>query len=54
MITLMVILITLLSLAAAAALIILAGGAGFVLAFGDLIVCTGIIYLIVRLFKRRR
>ena len=53
MITFTVILITLLSLAIAAALVILAGGAGFILALGDLAVCAGIIWLIVRLFRRR-
>lgn len=53
MITFTIILIALLSLAVAAALVIFAGGAGFVLAFGDLIVCAGVIWLIVRLFKRR-
>lgn len=53
MITFTVILITLLSLAIAAALILLAGGAGVILAFGDLIVCAGIIWVIVRLFRRR-
>ena len=54
MITFTIILITLLSLVAAAALIVLAGGAGVILAFGDLIVCGGIIWLLVKLFKRRR
>ena len=53
MITFTIILITLLALAAAAALIVLAGGVGVVLAFGDLIVCGGIIWLLVKLFKRR-
>lgn len=53
MITLTIILVALLSLIAAAALIILAGGAGFILAFGDLIVCGTVIWLIVRLFRRR-
>jgi hypothetical protein len=53
MITLTIILITLLSLIIATMLVILAGGAGFVLAMSDLIVCAGIIYLIVWLFKRK-
>lgn len=53
MITFTVILVALLSLVIAAALVILAGGAGVILAFGDLIVCAGIIWLIVRLFRRR-
>lgn len=54
MITFIVLLIALLSLAVAAALIALAGGVGFLLAFGDLIVCGLIIGLIIRLFRRRR
>ena len=54
MITFAIILITLLALAIAAALVILAGGAGVILAFGDLIICGGIIWLLVKLFRRRR
>lgn len=54
MITLAIILIALLAVAIAAALIVLAGGAGFVLAFGDLIVFGLIVWIIIRLFKRRR
>ena len=54
MITFIVILVALLSLAIAAALVALAGGVGFLLAFGDLIVCGVLIGLIVRLFRRRR
>ena len=53
MITFTIILIALLSLAIAVALVILAGGVGVVLAFGDLIICAGIIWLIVKLFRRR-
>jgi hypothetical protein len=53
MITFTVILIALLALIIAAALVVLAGGAGVILAFGDLIVCAGIIWLIIRLFRRR-
>ena len=53
MITFIVLLVTIVSLIIAAALIVLAGGAGFVLAFGDLIVCGLIIGLIIRLFRRR-
>lgn len=53
MITFAILLVVLLSLAIAAALVILAGGAGVVLAFGDLIICGGIIWLLVKLFKRR-
>ena len=54
MITFTILLITLLAVAIAAALIVLLGGAGIVLAFGDLIVCGFLIWLIVRIFKRRR
>ena len=53
MITFIIILVTLLSLAIAAALIALAGGVGFLLAFGDLIVCGMLIGLIIRIFRRR-
>ena len=53
MITFAIILIILLMLAVATLLVILAGGAGFVLALVDLIVCAGIIWLIVQLFRRR-
>lgn len=54
MVTFAVILITILSLIIAAALIIIAGGAGFILAFADLIVCGLIIVFIVRLIRRGR
>lgn len=54
MITFTILLVTLLSLAIAVALVVLAGGAGLVLAFGDLIVCGLFIWLIVRLFRRRK
>lgn len=53
MITFIVLLVTIVSLIIAAALIVLAGGAGIILAFGDLIVCGLIIGLIIRLFRRR-
>ena len=54
MITFIVLLVSLLSLAIAGALIVLAGGAGFLLAFGDVIVCVLILGLIVRLIMRRK
>ena len=54
MITFTIVLITLLSLGFAAALIVLAGGAGVVLAFGDLIICSLIIWMLVKLFRRRK
>ena len=53
MITFLVLLVTIVSLLIAAALIVLAGGAGFILAFADVIVCGLIIGLIIRLFRRR-
>lgn len=53
MITFAILLVVLLSLVIAAALVVLAGGAGVVLAFGDLIICGAIIWLLVKLFKRR-
>jgi hypothetical protein len=54
MITFAVLLITLLSLIIATALVILAGGAGIIFALGDVIVCGVIIWLIVRLFRRKK
>ena len=54
MITFIVTLITLLSLAAFAVLLILVGGTGFVIAFGDVIVCGLVIWLIIRFIIRRR
>lgn len=53
MITFLVLLVTIVSLLIAAALIVLAGGAGFILAFADVIVCGLIIGLIIKLFRRR-
>ena len=54
MITFIVTLITLLSLAAFAAVLILVGGTGFVIAFGDVIVCGLIIWLIIRFIIKKR
>lgn len=54
MITLFVLVVTILSLIIAAALIVLAGGAGLILALGDLIVCGLIIWAVIRLFRRGR
>lgn len=54
MITFTVLLVTLVSLVIAAALIILAGGAGFIVAFADVIVCGLIIGFIIRLFRRKK
>lgn len=52
MITFAILLVVLLSLMIAAALVILAGGVGVVLAFGDLIICGLIVWLLVKLFGR--
>jgi hypothetical protein len=54
MITFTVLLIAVVALAIAAALIFLVGGTGILLAFGDLFVCGFLIWLIVRIFRRRR
>ena len=54
MITFLALLITLIALAIISTLIVLAGGAGIILAFGDVIVCVMIVGLIIRLFTRRR
>ena len=54
MITFIITLITLLSLAAFAAVLIFVGGTGFVIAFSDVIVCGLIIWLIIRFIIRRR
>ena len=54
MITFIVTLITLLSLAAFAVVLILVGGTGFAIAFGDVIVCGLIIWLIIRFIIKRR
>ncbi len=54
MITFTVLLVTILSLLIAGALIILAGGAGFIVAFADVIVCGLIIGFIIRLFRRKK
>lgn len=54
MLTFTIILVTVLTLILSTALIILAGGAGLIVAFGDLIVCGVIIGLIVRFFRQLR
>lgn len=51
MITFLVLLTIVVAIVIAAALIIIAGGAGLILAFGDLIVAGLIIWLIIRLFR---
>lgn len=54
MITLSILLTVLITIAIVAAIFILVGGGAFVVAFGDLIVCGMVIWLVVRLFRRRR
>ena len=54
MITLSVLLIALLVVAIVAALALLAGGAGLILTFGDLLVCGLIIVGLVKLFNRKK
>lgn len=54
MITFIALMIALVAVIIAIAFIVLVGGTGILLAFGDLIVCGFIIWLLVRIFKRRR
>lgn len=54
MITLTVLTTILLSIAIITAVIALMCGAGFIVAFGDLLVCGLIIALIVKLFKKKK
>lgn len=54
MITFTILLVTLLAVAIVVASIALACGAGFVVAFGDLIVCGLVIWLLVKLFRRKK
>lgn len=54
MITLSILLIAIVAIAIIAAIIALVGGAGVIVAFGDLIVCGLIIWLLVKLFRRRK
>lgn len=54
MVTFAILLITLLIFAVIAAFCIVAGGAGIILIFGDLVICGAIIWLLVRLFRRKK
>ena len=54
MFTFAFLLISLLVIMIISAICIIAGGAGIILILGDLIVCGAIIWLIVRLFRRKR
>ena len=54
MITFTILLVTLLAVAIVVASIALACGAGFIAAFGDLIVCGLIFWLLVKLFRRKK
>lgn len=54
MITFTILLTVLLAVAIVVASIALACGVGFVAAFGDLIVCGLVIYVLVKLFRRKK
>lgn len=54
MITFAILLATLLVLLVAAVLFVVAGGAGIILVFGDLVICVAIIWLLVRIFRHWR
>lgn len=54
MITFTILLVTLLAVAFVIASIAVACGAGFIAAFGDLIICGLVIYLLVKLFRRKK
>lgn len=54
MITFTILLIALLLFAIISVICIIAGGAGLILILGDLIVCGAIIWLIIRLFRRKK
>ena len=54
MITLSILLVALLAVVIVAAFITVVSGAGFIIAFGDVIVCGLIIGLIIKLFKRKK
>ena len=54
MITFTILLVTLLLFAIISAICIVAGGAGIILIFGDLIICGAIIWLVIRLFRRKK
>jgi len=54
MITLSVLMVILLAVAIVAAVITLMCGAGFIVAFGDVIICGLVIALLVKLFKRKK
>lgn len=53
MITFAILLITLLIFAVITAFCIVAGSAGIILIFSDLIICGAIIWLIIRLIRRK-
>ena len=54
MITFALLLISLLVIMIITAICIIAGGAGIILILGDLIVCGALIWLIVRLIRRKK
>lgn len=54
MIAFMMLVIALAILIAIGAVMVLVGGVGFVLAFGDVIICGFIVYLIIRHFIKKK
>lgn len=54
MFTFAFLLISLLVFAVISAICIVAGGAGIILILGDVIVCGAIIWLLIRLFRRKK
>jgi hypothetical protein len=54
MITFTILLIALLIFSVIAAFCIVAGGAGIILIFGDLVICGAIIWLLIRLFRQKK
>ena len=54
MITLSILTVALLAIAIVAAVITVMCGAGFIVAFGDVIICGLVIALIIKLFKRKK
>ena len=54
MITFTILAVALLTVAIVTVLSLIAGGAGFILAFGDLIIAGLILYAIFRLIRRRK
>lgn len=54
MITFTILLIALLIFTAIATLLAVVGGTGIILIFGDLIICGAIIWLLIRMFTKKK